>query len=184
MSENVDGAVKPGVQDEPKQFSQSELNAIIQDRLKRATEKYADYDSLKSQVEQLAADKKKLEEAELSELEKAQSKVKELEDKFSVIKAEAEAYKSQVTEWELEQSAAVEDAMKEFSDEDKALVNELPLGKRMKLVEKMKAAPKPGPGSWGKGPNSENLTLKAIMDKKEKGDPSWAEDYRKYRNRA
>lgn len=184
MSEGTDPT--GGVNQEPKEdklFSQSELNAIIQDRVKRESQKYADYEDVKKQLESLQAKQKEREEAELSEVEKAVAKAKSLESKLAEVNAEAEKYKSQVSEWELEQSAAVEEAMKDLTDEQKEIVNELPLSRRMKAVNTFKAS-KPSPGSWGKGLNPEHLTLKAIMDKKSKGDPSWIKDYQNFRNKS
>jgi len=65
--------------------SQAQLDRIIQDRLKREREKYADYNDLKTK----ASEFDKIKEANQTELEKAQARAQELEDKAN--KAELRA---------------------------------------------------------------------------------------------
>ena len=60
---------------EVKTFTQDEVNAIVSDRLKRANEKYADYDALKEKASKLD----EIEEAQKSELQKANEKAQALE---------------------------------------------------------------------------------------------------------
>lgn len=67
---------------ETKTFTQDELNAIVQDRLKREREKYADYDVIKSK----AAKFDESEEASKTELQKAQEKVSSLEVELNELK--------------------------------------------------------------------------------------------------
>lgn len=62
-------------QPEKKTFTQEELDAIIGDRLSREKAKYADYESLKEKAAKFDA----AEEANKTELQKAQDKVKELQ---------------------------------------------------------------------------------------------------------
>lgn len=56
-------------------FTQAELNAIIDDRLKRERGKYADYADLKARADKLA----EIETAQMGELEKAQARAAALE---------------------------------------------------------------------------------------------------------
>ncbi|SMB97790.1 protein of unknown function [Thermanaeromonas toyohensis ToBE] len=58
-----------------KTFTQEELERILAERLKREREKYKDYEDLKKAAEEL----KKLKEAQMSETEKLQAKLAELE---------------------------------------------------------------------------------------------------------
>ena len=67
---------------ENRTFTQDELNAIVQDRLNREREKYADYDTLKDK----AAKFDEAEEANKSELQKAQEKAATLEAAIEKIK--------------------------------------------------------------------------------------------------
>ena len=75
-----------GTQNTEKTFTQSELDAIVKDRLKRANEKYADYESLKDK----AAKYDELEAANKTELEKATEQVKTLQAELDGIKKAAE----------------------------------------------------------------------------------------------
>ena len=71
------------VETESKTFTQDELNAIVSDRLKRANEKYADYEELKEKASKFD----ELEEANKSELEKAHERNKALEKELDDLKA-------------------------------------------------------------------------------------------------
>ena len=70
----------------PKTFSQDELNAIIADRLSREREKFADYDALKAKADKLD----KIEEANKSELEKAQEELEKLKGEKAKLEHERE----------------------------------------------------------------------------------------------
>jgi hypothetical protein len=60
---------------EPKTFTQEELERILAERLKREREKYKDYDELKKAAEEL----KKIKESQMSEQEKLQMRLAEIE---------------------------------------------------------------------------------------------------------
>lgn len=68
---------------EVKTFTQDEVNAIVSDRLKRANEKYADYDALKEKASKLD----EIEEAQKSELQKANEKAQALETELEQMKS-------------------------------------------------------------------------------------------------
>lgn len=65
----------PEQQNQDKTFTQDELNAIVADRLERERKKYADYDDLKRDAEAYRAKQ----EADKTELQKAQERIAELE---------------------------------------------------------------------------------------------------------
>lgn len=64
-------------------FSQSELNAIVEDRLKRDREKYSDYNDLKDK----AAKFDKIEEESKSELQKATERAEALQAELDGLKS-------------------------------------------------------------------------------------------------
>jgi hypothetical protein len=66
-------------------FTAAQVNRIVQDRLKRDREKFADYNDLKTK----ASEFDKIKEANQTELERAQARAQELEEKAS--KAELKA---------------------------------------------------------------------------------------------
>jgi hypothetical protein len=79
---------QPGVETEPTEkkpepgqqertFTQSELEAIIKDRLERVQKKFTDYDDLRAKAEKLD----KIEEANMSEAEKLHKQIAELQSK-------------------------------------------------------------------------------------------------------
>ena len=91
-----DNAVPDGTPTQPEQptapvtppapertFTQTELNQLIAERLKRERDKHADYDQLKAAADELA----KIKESQLSETEKLTRKLAELE----AAKSQAEA---------------------------------------------------------------------------------------------
>ena len=65
-----------------KTFNQSELDAIISDRLKREREKYADYEALKEKATKLD----EIEEASKTELQKATERAEKLESELTQLK--------------------------------------------------------------------------------------------------
>lgn len=62
-------------------FTQSEMNAIIQDRLARERNKYADYDALKAKAKQFDA----AEEAGKTELQKATERAEKLQQQVDAL---------------------------------------------------------------------------------------------------
>lgn len=69
-----------------KTFTQAELDSIVKDRLKRANEKYADYESLKEKASKFD----EIEQANKSELEKANERCASLQAELDGIKKAAE----------------------------------------------------------------------------------------------
>lgn len=67
---------------EERTFTQSELDQIIGERLKREREKYLDYDSLKEKAQRLD----QIEEDAKSELQKAQERAEKLQTELSELK--------------------------------------------------------------------------------------------------
>lgn len=67
---------------EPKTFTQEEVNSIVAERLGRDRQKYADYDSLKEKAEKFD----QLQEANKTELEKANERANKLEAELADIK--------------------------------------------------------------------------------------------------
>lgn len=67
---------------EEKTFTQTELDQIIGERLKREREKYDDYDSLKEKAQKLD----QIEEAAKSELQKATERAEKLQAELSAMK--------------------------------------------------------------------------------------------------
>ena len=65
-----------------KTFTQDELNTVVNDRLKREREKYADYATLKEKADRLD----KLEEENKTELQKANDKVEKLQKELDALK--------------------------------------------------------------------------------------------------
>jgi hypothetical protein len=71
-----------GAQNAEKTFTQAELDAIVKDRLKRASEKYSDYDALKEKATKFD----ELEAANKTELEKANEKLKSVTAELDALK--------------------------------------------------------------------------------------------------
>lgn len=84
-----------------KTFTQEQIDDIVEKRLAREREKFADYDDLKKQVAALADEKKKLEEAGKSDTEKVTEQLTALqkqleEEKQARERSEAESLRLRV----------------------------------------------------------------------------------------
>jgi hypothetical protein len=75
-----------------KTFTQPELDAILSDRLARERDKYKDHDAIKAELDKLKA-------GQMSDAEKANAKIQELEAKTAA--AEAQVRAAQVKELKL-----------------------------------------------------------------------------------
>ena len=93
----VDNATQGATAEQERTFTQSELDAIVGDRLKRERAKYADYDEAKAALDELT----QLKEASKSELQKA------VEERDR-LKAEVEKFKAEKERAELVAKAAAE----------------------------------------------------------------------------
>ena len=84
MSETVNQEVTvKDTQSEPRTFTQEELNMIVEQRLKREREKYADYDTIKEKAGKLD----QLEEANKTELQKATEQGEAYRKELEALKA-------------------------------------------------------------------------------------------------
>ena len=81
-NETVNQETQQTVTEEPKTFTQEEVNGIVAERLSRDRQKFADYETLKKKAEEFD----KLQEANKTELEKANERAKALEAELNTIK--------------------------------------------------------------------------------------------------
>lgn len=117
-------------------FTQEDVDKIVQDRLAREKSRYKDYDEIKRQLGTLLSEKKEREEAELSESQRLARDI----EKLKAEKKELEAHKLWRESWEAQETEKINNAMEGFEDEDKELVNSLPLDKRISMINKLKSA--------------------------------------------
>lgn len=155
-----------------KVFSQSELDAIIRDRLKREGEKIADYSKVKEELETLRAKEIEREAAEMSEADKLKKQVEELNKSLKdVMIQKDEAVQFRQT-WEEQETKKIETAMDGLTDSQKTLVSELPLTRRMDAINEFKVA-KAAPGSWAQmGKQTKTGTLKDLSNLREELGPN------------
>lgn len=85
-NETVNQEQATKIENAEKTFTQSELNAIISDRLKRESEKYADYETLKEKASRFD----EIEEASKTELQKANERAAKLETELSQLRKNEE----------------------------------------------------------------------------------------------
>ena len=124
-------------------LTQEQVDKIVSDRLARERAKYQDYDTVKSELEKLASEKKQREEAKkleegkyqelLSEKEKL---IAEREEKIAALSEKATKYDA----WLISEEERIEASMADLDDADKDLVKDAPLTKRMALIQRLKAA--------------------------------------------
>lgn len=87
MSETVNQEATTTTATEPERtFTQTEVDAIVRDRLQRERNKYADYEAYKEKAEKFDA----AEEAQKSELQKATERASALEAELNTLKRAAE----------------------------------------------------------------------------------------------
>lgn len=86
--EQVDKSEKPERQ--VKTLTEDEVNEIVRKRVNKIKEKYADYDQLKSQLDELLKEKKEREDAELSEIERLKKYLGEKDELVSSLQKELE----------------------------------------------------------------------------------------------
>ena len=121
---------------EAKTFTQDDVDRIVKDRLARETSKFSDYEDLKKKADTLEAEKKKREEEELTENERLK---KQLEEKDGII-TELNSHKEWRANWETKEAESIEKEMDGLTDEQKELVNSLPLEKRRIAVLQFKSS--------------------------------------------
>lgn len=96
----------------PKTFTQEELDRIIKERIGREQARFADYDDLKKDAEELS----KLKEADLSEQEKLNKRIAEMEkaatDREAKMKAQATEVNEKLVRAEVRMVAATMDFIK------------------------------------------------------------------------
>ena len=171
---------------EPKQvdktFTQSELDTIIKDRLARETSKFSDYEDVKKKAETLAAKIKEREDAELSEIDKVKKQHEETLVQLDIHKKDTEWRIS----WETKEAEAIEKDMEDLTDNQKTIVNGLPLESRRLAVSEFKASSaSPNPDST-KGVHIKQFGIPtlpevtALRDKYGAASKEYRDAYRKY----
>lgn len=159
MSETVNQEVTPA-QEPEKTFTQSELNAILTDRLSRERGKYSDYEELKSKAAQFDA----AEEARKTELQKVTEKAEALQKKLDEItKAnEIRTMKDRVAS----QTGLPADMLEFLTGEDE----ESCMAQARKLVERVKASGFPNVKDSGetRTPGVTKADILAIKNEKER----------------
>ena len=130
--------------------SQEDFNAVIERRIAKERKKYEDYESVQAELQKLREAEEKRKQAELSQVEKIQ---KELEEKSKTL-AELEKDREWRLAWEEKEAARIEVAMDGLTDQQKEIVTELPLERRMDAVNQFKPANNPANVNINKGGRS------------------------------
>jgi hypothetical protein len=139
--------------------SQEDYNKSLGRRLEQERAKFADYDTVKSELETLRQKEKEREEQELTEQEKLKNQIVEKENEIKKL----QEHKLWRDEYEKNEKAKVDSAIEGFSDEDKELVQALPLDKQMTMVNKLNA--KTESKSFNVGGKGERKDDKSFEDK-------------------
>lgn len=86
-TDNTTNATPAGIggSDLPRTFTQAELDEVLKDRLDRERKKFADYGEIKKELDQLKADAEKRKKAEMSEVERLQAEIKDIQAKHDEI---------------------------------------------------------------------------------------------------
>ena len=170
-------------QTEEKTFTQVEVDNLVKQRLAREQGKFADYDELKSKVETLTTEKKEREEAELTELDKIKKQYEEAVAERDTHKANTEWRE----DWETKEAIAIEKSMEGLTDNQKAIVNGLPLEQRRSAVTEFKSSVQTGNPDSSKGitsvPGVPTLTeVQEIVGRLGAGHPEAKKAWRLYQD--
>lgn len=163
--------------------SQEDFDAVIKRRLDKERDKYRDYDTVKSELEDLRQKQKEREDAELSELDKLKKQNEETTGKLTEYEQKLKDYEEAEEKRKAALLEKVEDQMKDLDDGQKTLVDQMPLDGKLDLIAQLKSQKKEA-GSWGKGSSGDELSLEYIQELKEKfgaASPQFREAYGKYR---
>lgn len=177
-------------QQEAKVLTQEQVDKIVSERLARERSKYADYDTVKSELEKLASEKKQREEAKkleegkyqelLSEKEKL---IAEREERIAALTEKATKYDS----WLISEEERIAASMDDLDDADKDIINSVPLEKRMAAIQRLKAAsetrltPPGGRGNTRTTGTPDFAEVEAIKVKFGANSPQWKKAYQAYR---
>ena len=170
-------------QTEEKTFTQTQLDAIIKDRVARESKKFEDYDTVKSEMDKLIHEKKEREEAELSETERLKKELEEKNGLLTDYESKVKTFEDKETERRTALETKVEAAMEELDDTQKALVEKMPLDERLNLIEQLQTA-KVEPGQWPKGTKTATPDMTHVQEMHDKYGPgskqfrTAMEDYR------
>lgn len=141
------------------------------DKLKEATER----------LNALEAKQKEREETELKEKEEWQK----LAEKHEARVKELEPFKEKFEAWELAEAAEIEKQLEGLSDNQKTLVNALPLSERRKAIAEFKnvssSPSRNRPPNQGGPGGGESLTIEDVTKMRNEGNPEWVKAYQKLR---
>lgn len=168
---------KPPIQPTVKTFTQAEVDSAAAGARKEAEAKFKVADE---RLAVLEAQEKEREEAEMSETEKLKSQLLDKDKEIESHKINS----NWRTQWETKEAESIEKEMEDLTDNQKIIVNGLPLESRRLAVAEFKASSiEPSP-SARKGGNIDGVpTLeecRALRVKFGAGSSEYREAYRKY----
>jgi hypothetical protein len=110
---------------EPKMLSEEEVNAIVQQRVNKTKEKYADYDDLKTKIATFEAAQQEKERAEMTEIERLKADLDAKEQEETTYKQQLETLQTQLKQDRIDRAfeAAAKAAGIEYIDQAKKLAN-------------------------------------------------------------
>ena len=160
MAETVNQEQKAPEQEQEKTFTQSELNAILTDRLSRERGKYSDYEELKSKAAQFDA----AEEARKTELQKATERADALQKQLDEMR---KANEIRMMKDNVMRATGLPADMMEFITGD---TEEACMAQARKLVERTKASGFPSIKDSGetRAPEITKSDILAIKNEKDR----------------
>ena len=144
---NPDASGKNPEEQPTPQFTKADVDSAAAAARREATAKLQE---AQERLTALEAEKKEREEAELTELEKLKKQIGEYDEKFKAVANERDTFKTKIEAINEQTATKAEKESEGLTDEQKAIIEALPLEKKLDAITQFKKVTAPA-GEWGKG---------------------------------
>ena len=175
----TDAIVEPTVIPPAPTYTKEEVDSAAANARREAESKLSES---QKRLDALEAKEKERLELEMTELEKALAEVEEFKSKLEASELSASDSKEKLDAIDAKESEKVEEASKDLTDNQKKIVEALPLYDKMTAIAEFKDVKPPGITGGGKGSGIPGVKSLAEITELKKTNPKLAaEEYKKLR---